>query len=72
MKTLRQLEIEEDIRSRHDGTLCLADVGNEIGIKFRPSIEKFVKGVPCYYINGHRRWRVSDIAKRLADLEVVE
>lgn len=70
MKTVRQLEIEEDIRSRHDGTLCLADVGREIGLLYRPSIEKFVKNIPCYYINGNRRWRVADIAKAIADAEV--
>jgi len=72
MKTTRQLEIEDDIRSRHDGTLCLADVGREIGLVHRPSIEKFVKNIPCYYINGNRRWRVADIAKAIADAEVTQ
>ena len=69
MKSCRQLELETDIRSRHKVILTLADVGREIGINKRESVLKFLEGLPAYEINGRRRWRIADIARRLADYE---
>lgn len=68
MKTSRQLEIEEDIRSRHPGMLTMADVGAELGVKNRSTIRRFLEGLPSYEISGRRRWRISDVAKRLCEL----
>lgn len=72
MKTLRQMEIEEDLRTRHTGLMTVGQVGKELGIKKRAYIIAFMDGVPVYPLNGRRRWRIADVAKRLADLEVIE
>lgn len=72
MKTLRQAEIEEDLRERYTGLMSLADIGKELGIHYRPSIERFMKGIPAYEVNGIRRWRIQDLAKRIADCEVTK
>lgn len=71
MKTVRQIEIEEDLRTRHTGLMTLVDVGKEIGVNYRPSIERFLGDTPAYEINGIRKWRIADVAKRLADKEII-
>lgn len=70
MKTLRQMEIEDDLRSRHGGMLSSADVGRELGLQNKEAIRAFLAGLPAYEIGSRRRWRVCDLAKRLADTEV--
>lgn len=72
MKTFRQLEIEEDLRGRYTGLMTLVDIGNELGIHYRPSIERFMGDTPAYEVNGIRKWRIQDFAKRLADCEVTK
>lgn len=71
MKTVRQIEIEEDLRTRHTGLLTFKEVSDELGIKFRASVNKFLEGLPAYCIDGRKRWRIADVAKRLADKEII-
>lgn len=69
MKTYKQLEIEEDLRSRNPGMMTAAQIGRELGITKHSSIMKFLDGLPAYEINGRKKWRLADIAKRLSQLE---
>lgn len=70
MKSTRQQEIEDDIRSRRKGMLTLQNVIDELGMNNRISAMRFLDGLPAYDINGRRRWRISDVAKRIAEMEV--
>ena len=70
MSYLRQKELEDDIRSRHGGMLSAAEVGREIGVQNKASVRRFLEGLPAYEVGGRRRWRIADVAKRLADSEV--
>lgn len=70
MKTVRQIEIEEDLRERHGGLLTFTEVSDEIGIKHKDTVEDFLSDLPVYRMGGKRRWRISDVARRLASMEV--
>lgn len=70
MKSYRQLEIEEDLRTRYKGMMTISEVGNELGLKNRTYIGAFLADLPVYKLHGRRRWRIADVAKRLSDLEV--
>lgn len=70
MKTVRQIEIEEDLRERHGGLLTFTEVSDEIGIKHKDTVKGFLNGLPVYCIEGKRRWRTADVARQLASMEV--
>ena len=70
MKTVRQLEIEDELRMSYGGMMTMADVGNELGIHNRDSIKDFLNGTPAYDINGRKRWRTRDVARLIAYAEV--
>lgn len=72
MKTVRQIEIEEDLRTRHGGLLTFAEVSEEIGIKHKDTVNGFLNGLPVYRVEGKRRWRTADIARHLASMEVTK
>ena len=69
MKTSRQLEIEMDLRSRHKGMMNISEIAEELGLTNRQITAEFVEGLPSYLVGHRRKWRIADIARRLADYE---
>lgn len=69
-KNPRQIDLEEDIRSRYGGMLTLADVAREIGVTDRKAAQHFLRDVAAYEINGRKRYRVPDVARKILDAEV--
>jgi len=67
---LRITQIEDELRRTYGGMMTQEDVRTECGFNSRTSAAKFLSGIRSYEVNGRKRWRIADIAKRLADLEV--
>lgn len=61
-----QLELEKSLRTLYGGSMCAADVGEELGTKCYPFIYSFLDGVPVLQIGARKRWRVEDIAAKIA------
>jgi len=67
----REREIADDLRSRYDGALNLAEVGRELGLENRETIAKYLEGVPAQMVGKIKRWRVADLARHMYENEVV-
>lgn len=65
-----RVEILEELANRYGGMMTQRDIAESIGCKTTGTIQSIVEGLPAYDINGRRRWRTSDIAKRIASMEV--
>ncbi len=63
----RQWEITEDLRRRYGGMMTRSDVMRELGLKHETPAAKWLEGVPAVAVNGRRRYRVSDIGKKIYD-----
>lgn len=61
----KEKERAEELRKRYGGMMTFQDVMFEIGVKHHLSGEKWVADVPCTVINGRKKWRVSDVARKL-------
>lgn len=62
---IEQKEIAAELRSVYGGMMTAADVGTEIGVKHHSAYEAFLIGVPFYVINNRKRYKTSDIAKKI-------
>ena len=65
----REMQIAEDLRAVYGGMLCVEDVRQELGAKDRRTAEKFVDGLSHINVNGRKKWRVYDVAKRIYEME---
>lgn len=61
-------EILEELANKYGGMMTQRDIADAIGCRSTPPVTAFVEGLPSYEINGRRRWRTSDIAKRIASM----
>lgn len=66
---LRAQEIADEMRAIYGGMLNIEDIKLELGVQDRRTAEKFVDGLPFVVVNRRKRWRVSDIARRIYDKE---
>lgn len=65
----REMQIADELREVYGGMLCVEDIRQELGAKDRRTAEKFVDGIPPINVNGRKKWRVYDIAKRIYEME---
>ena len=65
-----RVEILEELATKYGGMMTQKDVAEAIGCVSTGTISSIIEGLPAYEINGRRRWRTSDIAKRIASMEV--
>lgn len=68
--TEREIEIEKDLRTRHSGMMTTAEVMREIGTKKEHIAVELLAGLPAYEIGKRMKYRIADVAKRLAEREV--
>lgn len=57
-------EIAEELRKRYGGMMTLADIKEEKGFEHDKPARKWVEDLPCEIVNGRRKWRVSDVARK--------
>ena len=69
-RSAREEEIATEMRRFYGGMLCVEDVRKELGAKDRRTAEKFMDGIPPINVNGRKKWRVGDVAKRIHEQEV--
>lgn len=69
-KRPREAEIYEELYARWGGMMTLEDIKTELGAGGRQTATRFIAGMPCVNVNALRRWRVSDVARRIYDREV--
>lgn len=63
----RQREISEELRHLYGGMMTATDVMHELGFKHDSPTSKWLADVPAVKVNGRKRYRVSDIAKKIYD-----
>ncbi len=61
--------IAEEIRRNYGGMMSLIAVQNFLGVKDGRTALRFLSGVPSYDINGSSKWRASDVAHKLAEVQ---
>ena len=66
---LRAQEIADEMRAVSGGMMDVEDVKRELGAKDRRTAEKFLDGVTYVVVNRRKKWRVSDVARRIYDQE---
>lgn len=64
-------EIAAEIRANYGGMLALAAVQDFLGVKDCRTARRFLDGVPVYNVNGRNKWRASDVAHKLAEVQCV-
>lgn len=70
-RSSREEEIATEMRRFYGGMLCVEDVRRELGAKDRRTAERFMDGVNPINVNGRKKWRVGDVAKRIYEKECV-
>ena len=63
-------QIEYELRDRYGGCLTLADVGRELGIKRHRSISDWLSELTPLEINGRKKWRAADVARKIYESRV--
>lgn len=63
-------EILGELAERYGGMMTQRDIAEAIGCRTTGPTQSITEGLTSYEINGRRRWRTSDIAKRIASMEV--
>lgn len=63
-------EMYNEIVDRYGNMVSLSQISHIIGRKSAKRLDAFLEGLPCYEINGRRRWRTADIARRIIQCEV--
>ena len=65
----RETQIADDLREIYGGMLGVEEIRRELGAKDRRTAEKFVDGLAPINVNGRKKWRVYDVAKRIYEME---
>lgn len=68
-RNAREIQIADDLRDVYGGMMGVEDIRQELGAKDRRTAEKFVDGLPLVKVNGRKKWRVYDVAKRIYEME---
>ena len=58
-------EIAEELRSRYGGMMTCQDIMREIGAKHHTAGERWVADIPYTIVNGRKKWRVSEVARKI-------
>lgn len=67
----REEEIAIEMRRFYGGMMGVEAVRQELGAKDRRTAEKFMDGIVPINVNGRKKWRVGDVAKRIYEMEGV-
>ena len=73
MRSQLERSILDDIERAYGQLLTTADATRALGYSSATSAKKFFRdeGIAPLVLNGRKRWRASDIARRLARMEVM-
>ena len=66
----RESEIAEELRKHYGGMLSVDDMRDELGVKDRRTVEKFLFGLNHIVVNGRKKWRVCEVAHRIYEKEI--
>ena len=50
--------------------MSIKDIAEELGKVSISTAYRFVENIPCVIVNGRRRWRVSEVAKKVLENEM--
>ena len=60
-----QKNIAQELRELYGGCMTMKDVADELGVKHKNPTKKWLADISATVINGRKRWRVVDVAKKL-------
>ena len=66
-----QWRLENELRERYGGCLTQAEVGRELGLRNHNSVSQWLADLTPLQINGRRKWRAGDVARKMFESEVI-
>ena len=73
MPKLRQPQYVRDyadeLRTRYGGMMTLSSIAEELGNVSRTTAFRFAQDIPAVIVNGKKRFKVTEVAKKILECE---
>lgn len=66
----RVTDYADELRHIYGGMMTVTDVMKEIGADSMKTAKKYLDTVPAYDVNGRKKYRVTDVARRVFESEI--
>ena len=62
-------EYADELRRNYGGMMTVTSIAEELGKVSRSTAFRFVQDIPAVIVNGKKRYKVTDVAKKILECE---